>query len=94
MNIMLAEQVACHLFFGGNSVKIRFSEHLTGLISHKATSQVHPSSIGVKSNLFLARVSFKFPCLVKAVPNRAVLVGYTQSNISTPRQEQSKISIG
>jgi hypothetical protein len=38
--------------------------------------------------------SFIYPVEVNAVPNLAVLVGKTQSNISTPKAAQRAISTG
>jgi len=38
--------------------------------------------------------SFNSPLKVNATPNLAVLVGKTQSNISTPKATQTRRSIG
>ena len=58
------------------------------------TSQSHSGSIGWKSNLFCSDLSFLNPLLVNAVPNLAVLVAKTQSNISTPNNAHTTKSTG
>ena len=58
------------------------------------TEHSQPSSIGLKSLEFLAWLNFKNPNFVKALPNLAVLVENTQSNMSTPKQEQTIRSTG
>lgn len=50
--------------------------------------------MGRKSFIISLYLSLIKPYLVKAVPNLAVLVEKTQSNISTPRQEHTTKSTG
>ncbi len=52
------------------------------------------SSKGLKSVKKLAPFILKNPFLVNAVPNLAVRVEKTQSNISIPKQEQTTKSTG
>ena len=58
------------------------------------TVQPQSSSKGEKSVKKLPPLILKNPFLVNAVPNRAVRVLKTQSNISTPRQEHTTKSTG
>jgi hypothetical protein len=55
---------------------------------------LHPYSKGPKSFANALLFNFIYPFEVKAVPNLAVLVGKTQSNISTPKAAHRAISTG
>lgn len=50
--------------------------------------------MGSNTSLHSLFFNFRNPLLVKAVPNLAVLVENTQSNMSTPKQEQTTTSTG
>ena len=58
------------------------------------TSQSQFLSIGLKSYLYFLDFNLISPLSDSTVPNLAVLVAKTQSNISTPNAEHNNISIG